>query len=487
MKLKDIIYKEEFLLCEIDENTEISALSIDPNKINENCLLIVPKDETEIKAFADCPPVAVICGIKTVLPDNIPAIRVENPRSATSMAYYRFEGVDLSSCILIGITGTNGKSSTAKLISETLTSLGHKVGVIGTGCISIGEKVITNNTYSMTTPDPDLLYPTLRMMINEGCGIIVMEVSSHALALDKVSPLRFDYGIFTNLSNEHMDFHKSRGNYFEAKKRLFDISSCAVINIDDPCGQELANTFSGRKISVGILYRGNVYATDIEKNGFDGINYNYHGDNFSFKMRLNLPGSFNVYNSMIAATVCIDIGEKPCRVKECMSQINQIPGRFFVFQKDITVVIDYAHTDIAFYNILKELSELSGGGKLTSIFGCGGQRDKEKRPRMAKIAEKFCDNVILTTDNPRGENPKEIINDIIKGFEKQSFSVNEDRADAIRQEIFSANPTDIIAILGKGIEKYFITANGYEEYDEIKIVREALNERENMHYANKAW
>lgn len=486
MKLKDIIYKEEFLLCDIDENTEILSLSTNINSINDGCLLFLAKEDIQIKDFENNKPLAVVCSAKVILPDNIPSIRVENPRSIIAKAYYRFEGVDLSSCILIGITGTNGKSSTAKFISEALSSLGHRVGLIGTGMISIDGKVITDNTYSMTTPDPNLLYPSLRKMVNEGCGIIVMEVSSQALALEKLSPLAFDYALFTNLSDEHMDFHGNRENYFDAKKKLFNNAKCAIINIDDLCGRELADSFSNRKITVGVLYRGNVYATDIVKNDLKGTDYNYHGENFSFKMRLNLPGSFNIYNSMMAAAVCIDIGEKPCQVKECFSKIKEIPGRFMVIRDDITVVIDYAHTDLAFYNILKELSEFHPKEKLTVIFGCGGQRDKAKRPRMAKIAESFCDNIILTTDNPRCEDPREIIRDIEKGFKKKCYSINENRPKAIRKEILNAKQNDIIAILGKGVEKYMIANNTYEEYDEIKIVKDALRERKKRNYADKA-
>lgn len=477
MKLKDIIYKDEYLLCEIDEESEISTISIDAKEIRDNCLLILPKDEYKITHFENSEPIAVVCGMKTILPDNIPAIRVENPRLAMANAYYRFEEVDLSSCILIGITGTNGKSSTAYFIKDVLTALGHKVGVIGTGGIMIKDKVITHETYSMTTPDPNLLYPTLGRMVKEGCGIIVMEVSSHALALDKVAPLRFDYGLFTNLTDEHMDFHKDIENYFDAKKKMFMQSKCAVINIDDPFGRRLTNTLSCRTITVGAIYRGEVFATNIESIGLDGTSYIYHSKNFSFKMNINLLGSFNVYNSMMAATVCIDIGEKPCDVKKCMRNIEQIPGRCRVICDDITVVIDYAHTDYAFHTILKELAKIPRRGELTAIFGCGGQRDRIKRPRMAKTAEKFCDKIIITTDNPRKEDPKEIISDIIRGFDRKDFMINENRAEAIRTAIISAKSGEIIAILGKGKEKYFITAEGYVEYDEEKVVQEAIAER----------
>lgn len=476
MKLKEIIYKEEAISYDADENTEILSISTNPEDVIEGSLLIITRNEEILLKFEKIAPSAVVCGQKVILPDNIPAIRLENPRIELSNAYYRFEKVDLDSCILIGITGTNGKSSTAKFISHTLSSLGHKVGLIGTGAISIGGEIITDDRYSMTTPDPSLLYPTLAKMINDGCGVIVMEVSSHALALDKVYPLKFDYGLFTNLSDEHMDFHKDRSSYLNAKKKLLDASKCAIINIDDPCGRILANEFRDNSISTGVIYRGDVYATNIERLGMDGINYTYHGSNFSFKMRLATPGIFNVYNSMMAAAVCIDIGEKPCRVKQSIGLISEIPGRFRTYKSDISVVIDYAHTDFAFHSILKELYDIKKGN-LTVIFGCGGNRDRSKRPRMAEVAEKFCDKIIITTDNPRSEDPKQIIDDVIKGFKESKHITNEDRKESIRSAILEAKPGEIIAILGKGIEKYMITESGYASYDEEKIVKDALKER----------
>ena len=477
MKIKEIIYKEEYLLSEVDANIEFSILSTNPKTQEKDFLLILTKDEYIISDFTDNMPIAVICGINTILPNNIPSIRVVNPRATLANAYFRYEKIDLNSCTLIGITGTNGKSSTAGFIHETLSNLGHKVGLIGTGKISIGNKVITNDRYSMTTPDPSMLYPTLRRMTDEGCDIIVMEVSSHALALDKLAPLKFDYGLFTNLTPEHLDFHQNIDNYFLAKNKLFSMSKCGIFNIDDPYARKAMKLFEGRKISSGIVFRGDVYATNIDNHGLNGINYIYHGLDFYFKLQLKTPGLFNVYNSMMAIAACIDIGEKPCLVKECMKEITPIAGRYQIIQDDITVVIDYAHTDYAFYNILKELHGLKTKAEITVIFGCGGMRDKTKRPKMAETAERFANKIIITTDNPRTEDPKEIIADIIKGFKNTCYVINENRKDAIRTAILSATTGEIIAILGKGCEKYFINAAGYIDYDEEKIVKSALKER----------
>lgn len=478
MKISDIISREEYLYSEIDDSLEFDGVFTDLNDCSESDLLIIPNAE-KLPDFskAKAMPMAVICGVNAILPENIPAIRVNSPRLAMANIYFRYNKISCENMKFVGVTGTNGKTTTATLIKEILSQLGHKVGFIGTGKIEINKKNVTEENYSMTTPDPKLLYKTIKRMEEEGCDVVVMEVSSHSLALDKLAPLQFDYGIFTNLSPEHLDFHGSMENYFESKKKLFSSCKCGIFNIDDKYAERSYSLFGGRKLSVGIIKEADVWARNVENLGFDGINYTYHQEAVSFKTNLKLSGIYNTYNSMLAMATCIDMGCKPCEVKKIINQISSIPGRYEIINDKISVIIDYAHTSEAFSCILRDLSAQKGAGRLAVVFGSGGDRDKGKRPVMAKIAERYADRIILTADNSRSESTKDIISDIIRGFDKGNYEVKERREEAIFSAILSADDGDTVAIIGKGPEKYNIDKDGYHRFDERAIIMSALKKR----------
>ena len=477
MKISDIISPSEYLYSSVDLEKEFSDITTSIDDVTESSLLIIPNSSKIAKdKKLKQKPIAIICDDHEIFTDNEKII-VENTRRTLAYSLRRYYNIDFTKFKTIGITGTNGKTSTATMIKKILTECGHKVGFISTGLIEIGGIPITAKYYSMTTPDPEMLYETLKKMERQGCTAVIMEVSSHALALEKVSAIPFDYGIFTNFEDDHLDFHGNKERYFEAKLKLFSICKTAIFNIDDPyIRRALGLTRTERTINVGVLWRGDIYATDIESHGISGTSYMYHGKNFIFKMNLKLAGSYNVYNSLLASALSIDMECKPCEVKKAIENIDTINGRYEIINDGVTVVIDYAHTASSFESILKEVKSLSKNNELWVVFGCGGQRDTEKRPKMAKIAEKYTKNIIITSDNPRGESIENIFRDIKSGF-SEDHQIIENRKEAIKKAILSAEANGIIAIIGKGCEPYFIDEDGYHDYSERCAINEALNER----------
>jgi len=477
MNALSLIDPKEIISLTASSEIEISRLEYKPEYCDENCLLVIPNSNKPPKELKILPRV-VVCGADANITLKCPIIRVKNPRATIANIYARYYGIQKPHFKLIGVTGTNGKTSTATFIKHAYQALGYKVGLIGTGIIAIGDTQLNESFYSMTTPDPWILYPALAKMEKEGCYAVVMEVSSHALALEKVEPLEFDLALFTNLSMEHLDFHGSTESYYSAKKRLFSKCKKAIINIDDYYGRRLVKEIYVEKITAGILWRGDTYASNIENRGFDGIEYLYHGKSFSFAMKLRAAGVYNIYNSMLAITACCELGLKPCQVKQALSSLPAINGRYEIIKEELTVIIDYAHTDTAMENILKSLVEAkTKNQQITVIFGCGGERDKSKRARMARVAEIYADKIVITSDNPRGEEPSEIFSDIICGFINDNYQIIEDRELAINQTILNADDNEIVAIIGKGAEKYNIDKCGYHSYDEKETVMNALKLR----------
>lgn len=487
MKISELVSVEEISTHLLPPDTEISGIAIKARDVKDGYLYIVTNSEKASFNLLSARPAAIICPKSTEVPRELQKITeiCENSLLLASFVFARFLKIDFEKLKFIGITGTNGKSTTAVMLKKILTDSGYKVGYIGTGKIESCERVISDEYYSMTTPEPDVLYPAIKRLADDGCEVIIMEVSSHALKLSRVEPIPFEYGVFTNLSPEHSDFHTDMEDYFLAKTKLMKASKIGVFNVDDSYARRAARSFEGRKITAGVLWKGDVYARDIESYGFSGIGYVYRAKKFSFMMRLRMPGIFNVYNSMLALAVATDMGVLPCKAKNSLASLSVVDGRFEIIKGDITAIIDYAHTAVGFENILKSLNALKNAGqKLGVVFGCGGERDKRKRPLMASIAEKYADISFVTSDNPRGENPERIIADITAGFTKKNFVCEPDRSLAIRKAILSAQSGDIVAVIGKGAEKYSIDLSGYHSFDEKRIIAEALKERERQHDDN---
>lgn len=418
---------------------------------------------------------------------KIPTLLVDNARIAYSVAMYNFCKINAENLKLYAISGSNGKTTTATMLYTIFRKADIKCGFIGTGKILINDCIVTNEYYSMTTPDPELLYPIIKSMENAGCEKIVMEVSSHSLALFKVYPLSFECSVFTNLSPEHLDFHNTVEEYYAAKASLFKQSKTGIFNMDDYYSKRCFLESSGiNKYSVGIENDADAMAKEINLRHLYGSDYIYREANILFKVNLNIGGQYNVSNSLLAVKCALLSGVSINIVKDALEEIKSIDGRLEKICDSPLVIIDYAHTDKALETVLKFIKKSKKiGQRLISVFGCGGERDKEKRPRMAKISEKYADFTYITSDNSRGESTKEILSEIEKGFtEKTKYSIIENRIDAINKAILSSTSDDIILIIGKGHERYNIDSSGYHAFDERKIIKKAI-EKKNSNNENK--
>lgn len=483
MKLCDLICENEYFSASRPSELTVEHITSNAAEIKENTVFVllpgVRFDTSRILSFVLAKrPCALIC---EALPDypteEIPILFVKNARRTLSFLLFRFYRLSSCDLRLIGITGTNGKTSTATMLVSMLQATGESVGFIGTGKIEIGGVRLTDALYSMTTPDPALLYPTLRRMYDAGCHTVVMEVSSHALRLEKVAPLSFEIALFTNLSPEHLDFHKDMEDYLSAKQRLFSAARLAILNADDPYADRMAQACRGKVLRVGALTEGQISATEIEDHGADGISYMYRAEELCFLQRLSLPGLYNVYNSMLALSAAIALGVKPCVAKHALSALGKIEGRMErISDGDYTVVIDYAHTEEALRCALRTVKR-STRGRLILLFGCGGERDQGKRPRMAASAEAIADLVIVTSDNCRTEESTHIFRDILSGFRKKDHRVIGNRARAITAAVDLMQKGDTLLIEGKGHERYQIDKKGAHAFDERKIVAEALKKK----------
>ncbi len=485
MQLNEILYAGEYYPEICIDGITVESIATKVENIRERTLFVILRSlsfdvNNLTDPVLDKNPAAIICDTELfVRSTDIPIIRVNDTRALLPYLYSRFYHLDLNKIRFCGITGTNGKTTTATILTKILIKNGMRVGFIGTGNIHINGEKLSDNTYSMTTPDPDMLYSIIKKMQDSECEIIVMEVSSHSLFLKKVAPILFEVSVFTNLSPEHLDLHKSMEEYFQTKMKLFEQSKRGVFNMDDEFSKRAYEMFCGEKTSIGIINSADAVARELSMNGLLGSEYYYKEAHRIFRVQLKLGGGYNVYNSMLAIAAAIQLGVTPCVAKAAIKEIEAVDGRLEIIQDSVTVIIDYAHTEQAMTNVLKAINAAKNSGqKIYSVFGCGGERDASKRPKMARAAEMNSDFVIVTNDNPRNENEEDIIRDILTGFEStERRTVITSRESAIRHAIEMARDGDIIAIIGKGHERYNINKNGYTPFDEREIIRDALNKR----------
>lgn len=378
---------------------------------------------------------------------------------------------------LVGVTGTNGKTSVTYMLKTALEKAGHKVGLIGTIQNMVGDRVIESKN---TTPDAYELNYLFDAMRKEGCTYVVMEVSSHALDQYRVYNLNFEVAIFTNLTQDHLDYHITMDNYLEAKKRLFKMCKTAVINYDDSYAEALCRGLDCKVVTYSMSNESTYSAKGVNYRPAS-VEYVLVSDTVFKPISVKTGGKFTVYNSAAVLVSAIELGLDLDTVIEALSQLEGVKGRAEVVENDkgFTVIIDYAHTPDGLKNILSTFRECQKN-RLIVLFGCGGDRDKTKRPIMGSIAVRNSDYVIITSDNPRTEDPKAIINDILEGTQGAPVPVKviENRIEAIKYAISIAQKDDIIVLAGKGHETYQILKEQTIHLDEREIVKEALTELE---------
>lgn len=402
-------------------------------------------------------------------------IIVDDTRSIYSFICSNFFGNPAQRLKLIGLTGTNGKTTTTFLIKQILENSGKRVGLIGTVQNMIGDKIYPAK---FTTPDPYELQKLFALMVEDGCEYCVMEVSSQALAQGRVNGLRFAVAAFTNLTQDHLDYHKTWENYFESKRILFKNADVAVTNADDEHGLKIIEGLDFEKVVTYAVNTNN--ATYVAKNvkfKSNGVEYELVGDSIG-RCNCPIPGRFSVYNSLCAASCALALGIEFNKVLESIAKSQGVKGRIEVVpngNRDFTIIIDYAHSPDGLENIITSLKEIAKG-RVVTLFGCGGDRDKTKRPKMGKIAAELSDFCVVTSDNPRSENPSEIIKDILVGMEgiTTPYEVVENRRDAIEYAIKNAQKDDIILLAGKGHETYQILPTGTIHFDEREVIADII-------------
>jgi len=411
----------------------------------------------------------------SISPQKISFIKVEDTRRALAKLAAQFYGNPSRKLKVVGITGTNGKTTVSYLIEALLKEVNFIPAVIGTINYHFKDKVISSKN---TTPGPLEFQSMLAQMLNEGINYAITEVSSHALDQERVGEINFHSAIFTNLTQDHLDYHKTLENYFRAKSKLFkniNSNSFGIINRDDEYGGRLQKLTKARVITYGIDNIADIMAKDIK---FDicGTEFALLNNKKEINIRSRLIGRHNIYNILASVSWALEEGLDLLVIKSTIEKFCSIPGRLerIDFGGDFAVFVDYAHTEDALMNVIRSLRQAMSCGRIIVVFGCGGERDKTKRPKMGYAVSKLADYAIITSDNPRGEDPQEIINDILAGVRKNNYCVIPDRKEAIRESLSLAKSGDIVLLAGKGHEDYQILKDKTIHFNDREIARECL-------------
>ena len=461
----------------IGPDCQVKDIPIDSRAVGEGSVVVCIRGENVdghsfAKMAEEKGAVCIVCEESLEL--SVPQVVYPDTKIALSYIASKFYGEPEKKLHLVGITGTNGKTSVSYFIKKILESKGKRVGIIGTNEILVGEDEVGIKSSTPTTPNSLELRKIFSKMLEMGAEYVVMEVSSHALDLHRVEGLTYDVGVFTNLTRDHLDYHKTMENYFLAKKKLFDISKAGVVNVDDEYGKKILEDKEG-KISVGVK-DADLLAKNIEIDE-KGVSFDAYCKGEKCHTFLPVSGMFSVYNGLCALGACTQLGISLSDAAKGLSLTDGVLGRLerVDIDADYSVIIDYAHTPDGLENVLSAVNSFKKG-RCIAVFGCGGDRDSTKRPIMGKIGTEMADIAIITSDNPRTEDPKAIIEDIVSGAVAGKYTVVENRRDAIKYAMSLAEKDDIVLLLGKGQETYQIIGKEKIHFDEREIVREILGE-----------
>ncbi len=458
---------------------EVSYITDNSNKVSEGCIFVCIEGKrfdghSKAREAVEKGAAAVIVQKDVGLENQI---LVENTRSAYALACAAFFSHPEKKLKIIGVTGTNGKTTSCFILKSVLDGMGHKTGLLGTVKNIVGDK---EYPASLTTPDCYELYTLFDEMVKCGCEYCVMEVSSQALDQHRVDGIHFDAAIFTNLTQDHLDYHGSFENYKAAKRMLFENSSLAVINIDDESAEYMTEGTACRKVTFSVKSDNSDYSAKNIRISSSGVKYELLSNGNIGRVKFAVPGNFSVYNSMGAAVCLVEMGLDFKEVLDSLTLCMGVPGRMEVVptNTEYTVIIDYAHTPDGLENVLNCVREITEG-RVICVFGCGGDRDRTKRPIMGDIATRLSDVAVITSDNPRSEDPEAIIEDITAGIGKTNAKiiVDSDRRGAIKKALEAAHSGDVVVLAGKGQETYQILAGGKIHFDEREVVAQILSEK----------
>jgi len=463
--------------------TSIESIEMDSRLVRSNTLFVAIKGVHSnghdfIEKAIEKGAVAIVCEeLPESINPNVSYIQVENSAKILGQLANTFFEYPSQKMTVVGVTGTNGKTTTASLLFNLYTSLGFKCGLLSTIEVKIGDKILPS---THTTPDAISIQSFMREMVNNGCTYCFMEVSSHAIDQYRIEGIEFDGAIFTNITHDHLDYHKTFSHYLDTKKRFFDdlkATAIAITNIDDKNGNFMLQNTGAKKVSYALKSMGD-YRCSILDTFTEGMSLKIEGK----EIYTQLSGEFNAYNILAVYAMASELGMDKEILDIAISKLKPIQGRFqtvISHLKRIVGIVDYAHTPDALEKLLFEAKRLKKENHLITVVGCGGNRDKEKRPKMAQIACEYSDKVLLTSDNPRNENPVDIIKDMKEGLDgtmlKSTLTI-VDRQEAIRTACMLSETGDIIVIAGKGHETYQEIQGIKYDFDDRKVLELIFNE-----------
>lgn len=484
MELKNLTCVLDIPEGTVHGDVEITNIQSDSRKVTAGSLFVAVRGTAVdghdyIESALQKGAAAIVCETLPLLSDTCQTtlqkepvfIRVKDSAAALGKLASQWYGNPSEKLILVGVTGTNGKTTIATLLYELFRKLGHKAGLLSTVCNYIdGEPIPTDHT----TPDPLTIHSLMARMVEAGCEYAFMEVSSHAIDQRRISGLSFDGGIFTNLTRDHLDYHKTVENYLKAKKKFFDdlpAGAFALTNLDDKSGLVMLQNTKARKLTYSLRALADFKGKILESH-FEGTELLINNR----EVTVNFVGRFNAYNLLAVYGAAVTLGQDPESVLVVLSTLHSVSGRFQTLRSPLgyTAIVDYAHTPDALVNVLNAIHEvLDGKGRVITVVGCGGNRDKGKRPIMAKEASRLSDQLILTSDNPRMEEPEAIIQDMSAGLDvadREHTLCITDRTQAIKTAMLLAHKGDVVLVAGKG----------HEDYQEIKGVKHHFDDREKI-------